>query len=65
MTCYNRKDVLMGVEADAHTDALHDFESTDGKKQMEENRNNQKEKKDNKNRKLENMSKQTSLNVVI
>ena len=50
----------MGVEADAHTDALQDFESRDGKKQTEENRNNQIEKKDNKNRKLENMSKQTS-----
>ena len=51
----------MGVEADAHTDALQDFESTDGMKQAEENRNNQTEKKDNKNRMLENVSKQTSI----
>ena len=48
-TCHYQKDVLMGVEADVPTDAPQDFESSDGKKQTEENRNDLTEKKNNKN----------------
>ena len=51
----------MGVEADVPTDAPQDFESSDGKKQTEENRNNRTEKKYNKNKELENVLKTNKL----
>ena len=47
----------MGVEADVPTDAPQDFESSDGKKQTEENRNDRTEKKNNKNQELLNVFK--------
>ena len=47
----------MGVEADVPTDAPQDFESSDGKKQTEENRNDRTEKKNNKNQELQNVFK--------
>ena len=47
----------MGVEADVPTDAPQDFESSDGKKQTEENRNDLTEKKNNKNQELLNVFK--------
>ena len=55
----------MGVEADAPTDAPQDFESSDGKKQMEENRNNQTEKKYNKNKELENVLQKNNLTTYV